>query len=68
MKTVVINYLSCSEPKTSFFGRKVTQDYDTPLGVVRETSFPKRLRVSKYRLLSTKEIIKVEFARTESDL
>ena len=68
MRTIVINYLSCSEPKTSFFGRKVTQEYDTPLGVVREISFPKRLKAPKYRLLPTKEVISVEFARIESDL
>lgn len=60
MKTVLLNHLRHSQPRQiGFLKRKTVTDYETSLGIVREISVEDRL--PQYKLMSTKEPVKVEF-------
>jgi hypothetical protein len=68
MQQIVISHCRCSSPKISFFGRKVRQDYETPFGMVRETAFINKAKPATYKLMKTREPVKVVFDILESDL
>jgi hypothetical protein len=65
MKTVIIDHLQCSQPRKLLFSKTVIQDYETVNGIVREYSNPKKF--PRYKLMSTREPVKVIFKYTDID-
>jgi len=60
MKTIELDHLKCSEPREiGLFRKHLIQDYETKKGIVREYTYMNKK--PKYRLLKTREPVKVEF-------